>query len=392
MKKISYIACMLLLVTACKKQLAISSSTKVTNYLVVDGNISSGDSTFITLSRTVNLDSGARSKPELNAVVTVKGSAGENYSLIGKNNGYYVCAPLNLLANEKYSLEIVSSDGRKYQSDFVQVKNAPVIDSIPYVAKSNGLQLSVDTHDATNNTKYYRWDYIETYNIRTAFESKFIVIDPNSGPPSDIGPRMSQQQVYNCWISDTSSNIITNSSAKLLKDVISESPIINIPSTSEKLHKRYSILVKQYALTSDAFDYYELLKKNTEQIGGVFDAQPSQLTGNIHCISNPTEPVIGFVTAGKVAQKRIFIENSNLPAGWAAITPYTGCELHTLLYKRLVVSPNPAIPDTFINEVYNLIYPGTEIPIDAASGGYTTSSAECVDCTLRGTNKKPLFW
>lgn len=383
---------MLLLVTACKKQLAISSSAKVTNYLVVDGNISVGDSTFITLSRTVNLDSGARSKPELNAVVTVKGSAGENYSLVSKNNGQYVCAPLNLSLSEKYGLEIVSSDGKKYQSDFVPVKNAPAIDSIPYVAKGNGLQISVDAHDATNNTKYYRWDYIETFNIRTAFESKYIVIDPNSGPPSDIGLRTSQQQIYNCWISDTSSNIITNSSAKLLKDVINESPVINIPSTSEKLHIRYSILLKQYALTSDAFDYYELLKKNTEQIGGVFDAQPSQVTGNIHCLSNPAEPVIGFVTAGTVAQKRIFIDNSNVPAGWAAITPYTGCELHTLLYKRLVVSSNPNIPDMTINEIYNLIYSGSEIPVDLAAGGYTSSNSACVDCTLRGTNKKPSFW
>ena len=46
-----------------------------------------------------------------------------------------------------------------------------------------------------------------------------------------------------------------------------------------------------YALTRDQFNYWANLKKTTEYLGTIFDAQPSQLNNNIHCLSNPSEPV-----------------------------------------------------------------------------------------------------
>jgi hypothetical protein len=162
-------------------------------------------------------------------------------------------------------------------------------------------------------------------------------------------------------------------------------------STSEKIHLRYSILVKQYALTSDAFNYFTLLKKNTEQLGSIFDAQPSSLTGNIHCISDPAELAIGYVTAGQISQKRIFIDASSLPA-YTPSTPYGQCTLDTLLYFRKLGGQYPIIQQ----EVKLLLYTGVKDPIDKVgdypSGGFTGAFPICVDCTLRGTNKKPAFW
>jgi hypothetical protein len=177
----------------------------------------------------------------------------------------------------------------------------------------------------------------------------------------------------------------------LTKDVILQNPVAFIPSTAEGLENRYSVLVKQYALTADAYNYYTQLKKNTEQLGGVFDPQPSQLTGNFHCITNPGEPVLGYITAGAVAQTRIYIDNRNLPA-WLAVTPYTQCIMDTDLYAR-------ASGNSFFNEVKERIYAGYDIPIftiqppmAAHPDGYTGGTPACVDCTLRGTNKKPDFW
>jgi hypothetical protein len=388
MKKIFYTLFMLMVVSSCKKQLTIVPPGNITNYLVVDGNISSGDSTTITLSRTVNLDSNSRSKPELGAVVKVVSAGGVSYPLAGKGNGDYVSAPLNLAATEKYSLNITTTDGSKYASDFVPVKNSPVIDSIRSTPKNEGLQIGVDTHDASGGSRYYRWEYRETYQIQSAFESRYIVVQNDNPPPPDHAyVRTAAQQIYNCWISDNSTTIITGTSAKLGTDNVSDAPIALVPSNSEKLRFRYSILVKQYAITADAFNYFELLKKNTEQIGGIFDGQPSELTGNLHCITNPAQPVIGYVTVGQVTQKRVFIDKATLPSGWVAQNPYGSCQLNTLLYARLV----PAT-DKFINEVHDLIYSGLQLTVDIADGGYSASTPECVDCTLRGTNIKPSFW
>jgi hypothetical protein len=69
----------------------------------------------------------------------------------------------------------------------------------------------------------------------------------------------------------------------------------------------------QYAITEDAFKYYEDLKKNTEGLGSIFDPQPSLTTGNIRCLSNPAERVLGFVSASTVSAKIFSLRYEDLP-------------------------------------------------------------------------------
>ena len=116
--------------------------------------------------------------------------------------------------------------------------------------------------------------------------------------------------------------MLDNISEKLENDVIYLNPIAFIPGDSEKLMTKYSVMVKQYALTKEAFDFWQTLKKNTESLGSIFDAQPSQLTGNIKNVNNPEEPVLGYISAGTVQQKRIFIAKAELP-NWKTKYPYS---------------------------------------------------------------------
>jgi len=81
--------------------------------------------------------------------------------------------------------------------------------------------------------------------------------------------------VFSCFAGDVSSNIILGSTATLAQAVISRTPITQVASTSEKLESKYSILVNQYALTNDAYTFWQNLRTNTEQLGSIFDAQPS---------------------------------------------------------------------------------------------------------------------
>jgi len=370
----------------CRKQIHNQVIAAATNYLVVSGNITPGDTTVINLSRMLSVNDSARSKPERNATVTIEGSQGGSYPLTSKNNGDYVTAPLNLSAAQNYRIKITTGDGKQYVSDFVPVKNAPAIDTVDYVVNNDGVKINVNTHDSNNNTHYYRWDYTETYIIHSAFESHYMEVNHN-----DVAIRPADREIYTCWANDTSSSILTGSSAPLSKDLIRDQLIIDIPSHSEKVHVRYSIKVRQYALTADAYNYFNLLKKNTEQLGGIFDPQPSELTGNVHCLTNSNEPVVGYITAGSVSQMRIFIDGSQLPA-WVPATPYESCTADTLLYKRVSPSSAPNVPPVITNQVALFIFTDIEIPIDAVDGGFLASFPQCVDCTLRGTNKQPAFW
>ena len=362
------------------------------NYLVVEGVINNGnDSTIIRLGRTTTISSDTLTKPELNAVVTVQSNTNNTYPLREKDNGYYVSPGLNLSASNKYQLKIVTKDSKAYQSDFESVKNSPPIDSVYYQIKSNGLQIYTATHDRLKQTTYYRWEYAETYIIHSEYDSFYIHV---KDPFDTVLSRLPGQQVYTCWVTGQSSTIYLNSSAKLLKDVIADNTLNFIPSTSNKVATRYSILVKQYALSTDAYNYWQNLKKNTEQLGGIFDAQPSEISGNIHCITIPSEPVIGFISVGSYTQGRIFIDNRDLPAWRPDPDPYyADCFILNFLFS----DPLQAGTNTVAKNLYTDLY--VPVNIIATTGkkgpiilGWTGAPNHCVDCTLRGTNKKPVFW
>jgi len=72
----------------------------------------------------------------------------------------------------------------------------------------------------------------------------------------------------------------------------------------------YSIEVTQYALTPEAFTYWELLKKNTEQLGSIFDASPSSSLTNIAAI-NSKDLVIGYVSVSTTTKKEYSLRAAN---------------------------------------------------------------------------------
>ena len=367
------------IITACRKPYLPAAISSPGRYLVVEGVINSGaDSTIITLSRTVALSGKTTSSPELNAQVAVVGSNNATYPLTDIGNGKYASGPLNLDQTRQYRLTIKTASGDQYASDFAAVKNTPPIDSVGYTIQNNGVNIYANTHDPNNATHYYRYDYDETWQFHARYASTYIT----NG--TAIVLRTQAQLRYQCFGSDASSTIVLASSAKLKEDVIYQALITQIPSTSEKIETKYSILVKQYALTAEAYNFWQNLKKNTEQLGSIFDAQPSNINGNIHCINNPALPVLGYISVSNVQMKRIFIINQALPS-WAPVYPYK-CEEDTALYCHYFICQNDVA-------LFLIPVGSPEIPTSAIGAlGFFGSSAECIDCTIRGNQTQPAFW
>ncbi|WP_316766376.1 DUF4249 domain-containing protein [Pedobacter frigiditerrae] len=364
-----------LLLSSCKENFNPVVASVNTNILVVEGIINTGaDSTIINLSRTVLVSQKTTAKPETGATVTVESESNQVYPLpeLSTKKGTYGSLPLNLDPNKKYRLRIRTTNGTVYLSDFVETKISPVIDVLGYDADvTKGLQIYVNTKDQADKTRYYRWEYEETWIFYAAYQSVLIWDGKN------VVFRDPANSIYQCWGNTKSSTIVLGSSVKLDKDVIFKQPIVLNPSTSEKFTERYSILVKQYALTKEAYDFWQNLKKNTESLGSIFDAQPSQLTGNIHNQTNPLEPVIGFISAGTIQKQRIYITKGELPG----------------FNKPLNADCNAAVVEPLTPFDFPLYFQsGFTIPISFSGTGVLASGKECVDCTLRGTNKKPAFW
>ncbi len=370
---------------SCRKPYNPPVIANAPSYLVVEGVISAGsDSTIIKLSRTISLSKGVTVNMVPHATLTVESNANTTYPLTEIKTGYYISPGLNLDNTKQYRLRIKTPDNKQYLSDFVAVNVTPPIDSIGFNITNDGMQVYANTHDPNNSTRYYRWDYTETWQFHALYYSQWI------GDGVDVVGRRADQYVYSCFAGDVSTSIVLGSSAKLAQDVIYQNPIAFVASTSEKIETKYSILLRQYALTSDAFIFWTNLKKNTEQLGSIFDAQPSQISGNIHNLSNPAEPVIGYISACTVQSKRVFIDNTQLPRTWRTTYPYD-CTEDSLWYSN---------PITNVNQVAEFLVPvgSTSLAIvpfplpPLTIKGYIAADAQCADCTIRGTTQAPSFW
>jgi hypothetical protein len=384
MKKIFYFL-LVLLVAGCKEVYEAPYKSPVTGYLVVEGIINSGQgNTTLTLSRTTKLDN-RNIQYEQRAQVNVEGEDNSLYNLQETDVGKYSAANLNLNAGRKYRVRIKTDDGKEYLSDFTAALNNPPIDSVSWKRENEGLQMYINTHDPLNNTRYYQWEYIETWEFHSAFRS-YLKYKIEKGPTGkdvysvvyrDSSTFSSDPKIFTCWKSDVSRNLLFGSSAKLRDDVI-YLPILFIPRASQKLSVLYSINVKQYAWSKEGYEFLEKMKKNTEATGSIFDAQPSELKGNIRCITDPNEPVIGFINISSAGELRLFIKSDQLQ-NWGY---NSGCEEVKI----------DNISDSIFEKGSTLIPTNPLLVLGGAILNFSAAQPDCVDCRLTGINSKPAFW
>lgn len=358
---------------SCQKPIDIKTTSTNFNILVVEGLINVADSTKINLSRTVIIGNKTTDNPEQGATVTIETAQATVATLKEIVKGTYASPVLNLDKTEKYRIRIKTRFGGTYLSDLVEVKVTPPIDSVGYTVKNDGVQIYANAHDDSNNTRYYLYNFSETYKFNTMYRSTLIF-------DKGLRERTTAEDIYTCFATSPSNKIVLYSTAALTQDVVYQVPITFHESTSEKISIRYTILLTQTAITKDAYRFWENLKTSTESLGSIFDAQPSQLVGNIHNVANANEPVIGYISAGTTQTKRIFIDRKELPSDFKVQYPF-GCSLSIgspFLFEGI---NNPYVP------LYHYVIP----QVGASSDAWYTDK-KCGDCRFRGTLKQPVFW
>ena len=370
MKKIAILWLVAALLTGCKEKFNAPVRAGGNSFLVVEGVLNVGGPTTVRLTRTSPLDQGHNIIPENNSQVTVEGKDNSVATLFDSGDGNYTSPNLNLVSGTEYRLKVTTSNGKQYLSDYVKAKITPEIDSISWARDETGVQLFVNTKDPSNSTRYYRWDYEETWEQHTIYMSSVIVEN------GTLRTRLPQEDVSVCWESNSSTNVLIGNSISLESDIIHEARLLHIPFFDEKLLFRYSILVRQYALSAEAYDFFELMKKNSEDLGSVFSPLPSEVKGNIYCVNDPTELVVGFVTASSIVEKRKFISRDEIQP-WSVpnncIDRYVPNRPDSIR-AALIMGEEPFFYDMFQN-------------------AYRFSTPVCVDCTVRGgTTTRPSFW
>ncbi|WP_228713576.1 DUF4249 domain-containing protein [Arundinibacter roseus] len=346
------------------------------SFLVVDGflNVKPLTNSQFKLSRTQTIYDKKLPDLEQEALVRIEGDKGSVFDCIESHPGVYTLGPNTYAENEKFRLRIQLQDGKAYVSEYVPAMQTPPIDSVTYQVNpdNSDVQFYVSTHDPQNKTRFYRWSFEETWEYQMPLFSNYDIRDKQIV--------LRTEGVNRCWDTRKSGRITVGSSVRLSEDKIQEMPITYVPVGSEKLRYKYSILVKQFGVSPEEFEYWNNLSQTNELTGGLFDAQPTEVTGNISCISNPGEPVFGFFSATSLEEKRLFVTEGLGVLNYLDST----CEPLDTLPASEAIRMNEELSHLILVEFF---VPGSP------ELWFTMGSPACSDCReLGGTTKKPPFW
>ncbi|WP_303140397.1 DUF4249 domain-containing protein [uncultured Parabacteroides sp.] len=351
----------------------------INDLLVVEGTIIAPYGTTIHINRT-NEGSSSFYDPSLTgkkAIVTLISDKGTTIATAKNTTGgtYTLTDSISFKPGEKYAIHFLL-DGKEYQSDFVEPQITPEIDEVNFQYKEQEeVNIRVSTHnDDPNGSPYYRWTYKEDWEIRSEYFASYVW-------DGEIVERISHDSPKNtfyCWKNNSSINFLLGKTEQMKINKIKDHTLINIPRYDDRLSYLYSVLVRQYSLDKEAFEYFRNLQKNIDEAGGLFAPQPTEIKGNITCLTNPKETVIGYINASTETTYRLFFNAYKL-AGMGDV--YNCKETESVLLKDIGNAYGKGLA------ILDLIDDRGGEPI------YKCINRRCVDCLSRGgTKDKPDFW
>ncbi|MDR0438008.1 MAG: DUF4249 domain-containing protein [Bacteroidales bacterium] len=363
------ILCLCLFLYSCIDEFTAKGIEEISDILVVDGIITN-DETIITLNRSVKLND-VFVYPDYvrNAEVYVEREDGTLFgkepSVSGHSDGRYIIKTGTLDINYRYRLKIKIEE-HEYLSDYSYLIQTPEIDEIFWVKEHQGepVVIYVSTSDPNN----YRWSYQEVWEVFADYKA--------------------DEVPFRCWSSaSNNSGIIIGSAVRPGAERLAH-PITEILPTDIKLVQVYRITVMQNAISKRAYTYFENIKKNVEVSNSIFAPIPSELRGNIICITDPRRPVIGYIDASSTTKKHFFIQRSD---GAYELVPTLRCTLFEAADLEDLHGPDwrDLVPNKYV-----LV---TEFPPyffkyrDDGTISYYTYR-ECADCRSRGSAIAPEGW
>lgn len=349
----------------------------INDLLVVEGTIIAPYGTTIHINRT-NEGSSSFYDPSLTgkkAIVTLISDKGTTIATAKNTTGgtYTLTDSISFKPGEKYAIHFLL-DGKEYQSDFVEPQITPEIDEVNFQYKEQEeVNIRVSTHnDTPNASRYYRWTYKEDWEIVSDYFAQYTwsyetgVVKLN---------QFTSNNTHYCWGSNTSNRIILGKSDNLSENIIKNHTILTLKPKNNRFSYLYSILVTQQALDKKAYEYFENIRKNVEQTGGLFAPQPTEIKGNITCLNDPEEIIIGHIYATTETSYRFYIKAEEVPG----MTDIYDCR------------DQPIFSEGMLSLAYGQ---GLAIlKLGENPGTYVCINRRCADCTARGGSKsKPDFW
>lgn len=310
-KHLTLLFCLATATLSCVDEYTIPEATtaEYEAEVVIEGRILAGEESVIHLSHTTPINSEEETPDILNAQVHVIGQNGyrSEAAEFDIEDDCYVIDTRTLENNTLYAVE-VTVDGETYQSDFQPLLTSPEIDEVTWQEHESSVSIHVTTLAEKTDSRHFMWSFEEDWEFHAEVDMR---------GNEDIKPIYNKThypdltETHNpylfCWMHDVSRHIHLHSSTNLSDNLAQNIKLHEISIEDIRISYIYSILVKQWSLTDEAYNYYATLKQYSEESSGLFTPILSELQGNIRCLSNPDKRAHGYVLASSVTTKRIFI-------------------------------------------------------------------------------------
>ena len=384
--------------------------------LVVDARITNENKRQrILLSRPITLSADSIYAGVSGATVTVSSSQGSTFRFEETESGPYISAGIfAALEDVEYTLEIELADGKEYLSQPASRGPESSIDRI-YAQREfsnlgvDGISIYVDSSNPDPQEDRYRYEYEETYKIiapnwtASEFEilQDFSQITEGIYPDVRLVPRAQEERV--CYNTVASTEILLSIGLEAETEELRGNLIRFLGNDNPVISYRYSILVKQYLQSPEAYSFYTSLR-NFSSSDNVFNQiQPGLLEGNIEAVNDADAVVLGYFEVTSVTEARLFFNYEDFYPG-EPLPPYFGTVNCDRIYPPRLVNPErdgPSPPDEcgpaqglteLIEQEIVEYYVTNSEPPGLCEGPYFVTQRACGDCTALGSNIVPDFW
>ncbi len=381
MRTYGFIFSLLVILTiGCREPFEPEIKNKQAGILVVEGYLDSeGLKSELKLSVTTNVSDLVGFAPVKKAIVNLISGTGRVFPLVEDQDGLYYFEQ-NIPEDQEYTLEILLANGDKYLSGILKPIITPQIKEAGYVRDEQGIEVFVNTK-GDENADDFLWTFEETWIYLPRFKVTYIY----KKELKNVIPIGDNERIDLCYKSESNPDILLETSSRFEEQVVFRKTITEISEGDERLMERYSILISQKAIPQESLEFWETLKKNTDDIGSIFSPLPSLIGGNFKFVGDANRSVIGFVSLGVVRQERVYIDRKDI-LPW----DYRDPQFDDCFISLDTVLLNPAqLQAVFASGV---VLPAMQIGGPRGPIGYYTTPRRCGDCTLYADRKRPEFW
>ncbi|MBF04456.1 MAG: hypothetical protein CMP76_14310 [Flavobacterium sp.] len=396
MKLKQYIVLIFIAIVSCTEPYELQTEN-FEDLLVVEATITNEYKKHnITLSRTIPLES-ELPNIEHGASVMITTNTGLEFPFSEVGDTYISNQEFQIEPNLLYTLKITTSNGKSYISNSETMPATSQISEVTATQeiKENelGVAINVNSTDPNNASKFYRYEFIETYIVIPPYWSpNKLIVDSNN--QLQLVPRTEETQI--CYSNNFSNTINVTTTENQTEDIVSDFNIHFIRKNDPKIAHRYSVLVRQYIQNPEANNFYKTLKTLSATGSLLSQVQPGFINGNIKSVTNPDEKVVGYFDVTTVSEKRIFFNFEDIFPSETSESYLFSCNIFEyrsdidelpIGYMGLEVGARNDMK--YVTQAGILIYASGDLENEE---NIILVYPNCTDCTSFSSNVQPDFW